>query len=449
LQFSKAGDLLVALCEGELCVWDTRTGNQVVKQNSGELYSLWESFVEPDSEPPMVAMLRQTKPPSYSSAYEGQVDFLTLPSGETHTTIGPVQIEPDVHVFWGREKASLRISGDQKIAVTLQPAAGDIPATQFKRWDISSGKLLATLVVSRPPIRWTISQDGAELIQLTDLVSPASEQAARSLTGRWRPQIEYWEFESRRLRKRLVADEKSVAQLVFENCTGLRPASDSSLLLVSTMAGQCLVDTSGDRLDLLANDLESLISPDGSLIAAQQGKVFRAPFIGRVNTQSIELKRMPAGEVLRTIESHSGWPEDEVAFDPLAFSQDQQKLIYVDYTDSGPWALVMAHCGDLWNGSLLHGDSIRQRTYCIRSMDISTGRTNVILRSARLSRFSAAVLGNQYVLVGDRVWRLSGGSPWLHILGLPTGVVAVVLIWKYLRQRRKTSMRKHHPGTTN
>jgi hypothetical protein len=210
----------------------------------------------------------------------------------------------------------------------------------------------------------------------------------------------------------------------FEIASGLRPASDSSLLLVSTMAGHCLVDTSGDRLDLLANDLESLISSDGSLIAAQRGKVFRAPFIGRVNTRSIELKRMPSGEVLRTIEAHSSWPDDEVAFDPIAFSQDQQKLVYVDYTDSGPWALMKAHWGDLWNGSLLQGDSIRRRAYCIRSMDISTGRTNVILRSARLSHSGAVVLGNRHFLVDNRVWRLNGGFPWLHILGVPTGVVA-------------------------
>jgi hypothetical protein len=349
-------------------------------------------------------------------------------------------VEPDVHVLWGREKASLRISRDQKIAVTLQPAAGDKPATQFKRWEISSGKLLATLVVTSPPIRWTISQDGAELIQLTDLVSPDSEQAASSLTGRWHPQghwhprIEYWEFESRRVRKRLVADEESVEHLVFRNCSGLRPASDSSLLLVSTMAGNCLVDTSGDRLDLLANDLESLISSDGSLIAAQQGKVFRAPFIGRVNTRSIELKRMPSGEVLRTIEAHSSWPDDEVAFDPITFSQDQKKLIYVDFTASRPWDQLQAHWGDLWNGSLLRGDTIRRRPYCIRSTDIVTGRSNVILRSARLSRSGAIVLGNRHVLVDGRVWRLSGTSPWLHILGLPTGVVAVVLAWQHLRR---------------
>ena len=221
LQFSESGDLLIALCEDELCVWDTQTGNQVVKQNSGELYSWSESLVEPDSEPPMVAMLRQTKPPPYSAAaYEGEVDFLGLRSGETHATIGPVRIESDVAVFWGREKASLRISRNQKVAVTLEPAAGDEPATQFKRWDISSGKLLGTLAVSSPPIRWTISEDGAELTQLTKLVLPDSEQGTKSLSGGWRPQLEVWEFEPGRLKKNMVADDKSVAQTGFPKLHG-------------------------------------------------------------------------------------------------------------------------------------------------------------------------------------------------------------------------------------
>ncbi len=445
--FSKAGDLLLALREDELCVWETRTGKQLLAQKSGELYSLRQALVEANSEPPMVAMLRRTKPMDYSSSsYEGEVDFLALPSGETHTTIGPVQIEPDSE-FMPRGKASLRISRDHKIAVTLQPAAGGIAATQFKQWEISSGKLLATLVVSSPPIYWTISHDGAELIQLTQFVSRNTEQDPSSATGRFafQRQIEYWEFESSKLRKRLVADESSVAQEFIENCFGLRPASDNSLLRVDGF----LVDTSGDRLDILAGGFDSRISPDGALTAAKQGAVSSVPVTGRVSPQPIELKRMPSGEVLRTIEAHPGWPEDKLAFYLLAFSPDQQKLTYVDNTDSGPLAIMMAYWGDLWNGSLLQSDTIRRgRTRCLRSMDISTGRTNVVLRSASEWLLPGA-LDNQYVLNGDQVWRLSGGSPWLHIFGLPTGVVVLMLTWKHLRTRRKIRMRKIDPEVTN
>jgi len=112
-------------------------------------------------------------------------------------------------------------------------------------------------------------------------------------------------------------------------------------------AGQLLVDTSGERLDILANGFGSLISPDGSLIAAKQGTVHSAAFIGRVNTRSIELKRMPTGDVLRPIEAHPGWDEDEVAFDPLAFSQDQQKFIYMDYTDKACFRVPCRNRTDL------------------------------------------------------------------------------------------------------
>ncbi len=429
--FTPDGEYVIAGFEDKLYVWDTDNGTELLGLQAGELHSL----VVPQTGPPLAVMLKAISAGRYAGdSYPGQVNLIEVPFGEHRTTIGPVQVAHDTDVFWGRDKATLRISANGSVAVTCSSPAKD-GTLEFLVWELPSGDLLRRLPVVGYPLAWNLSPDGQELIHLTNVDPKHINEQGYPIASSPRRQINFWNLSSGTLQASISPDEDSTEAIVLAHGSNIDYAEYPTLMRVYTFAGICLLQKDKNRVTRLADGLTSAISADGSLVATKKGNVISIPFLGHVQTQAIAITRMPQLEEIRTINSPRDWPKDSIAFDPINISEDGKQLVYIDYTDNSWWATLRAYCGDLCNGSLLAGDS-SGRTHSLRCLDISSGRTDIIFRTTRKTFGGRLLTNSRHFASGDSIWRVPGRSPWLFVLGCPTLAVAFLFSFRFIRRKR-------------